>query len=132
MDFDRTRCTVCGYDEVAAIASYEKIPASIVLARFLRRPITPAGRPGIPWRRPLLAACLGIVIIGAGHIYVGKLLHGAVYMAAAVILTWSIYNISLLAIFFLAVIWEWQTVEAYDHAVEFNWSSIMKNEGRGR
>lgn len=126
--YAQTRCHKCGYDEAAAIASYDKVPAFIPWAKLFRRPIPPACRVDIPWRNPLLAACLGAVVIGAGHFYVGKRLEGVGYLVTAVLLTWAFFAVSIFALFFLAVIWEMQITEAYDGAVEFDWASIIQAE----
>jgi len=79
----------------------------------------------------LLAACLGAVVIGAGHFYVGKRLEGAGYLATAILLTWAFFAVSIFALFFLAVIWEMRLTEAYDGAIEFDWASILQAEMGG-
>lgn len=107
------------------------MPAFVPWAKLFRRPIPPACRVDIPWKNPLLAACLGAVVIGAGHFYVGKRLEGAGYLIAAMVLAWAFFAVSIFALFFLAVIWEMQLTEAYDGAVEFDRVSIIQAEMEG-
>jgi hypothetical protein len=75
---------------------------------------------------------MGAVVIGSGHFYAGKWLEGVGLLAAAVVLTWAVFNVSLWALFFLAVIWQWQIINAYDRAADFDWNSIYQAEMRGR
>lgn len=125
------RCQQCGYDDAAAIASYDKVPAFVPWVKLFRRPIPPAGRTDISWKNPLLAACLAAVVIGAGHFYVGKRLEGAGYLATAIVLTWAFFTVSIFALFFLAAVWKMQLMEAYDRAVEFDWAPILQDEMGG-
>lgn len=78
----------------------------------------------------MVAAILGAAVIGSGHMYAEKWLQGVGYLVSAIVLTWSITNVSLWALFFLAVIWQWQIVDAYDHAVEYDWESIFQAEAK--
>jgi hypothetical protein len=84
----------------------------------------------MPWRRPLLVALMSAAVIGSGHLYCKDYVVGAAYLGVAVILTWSITNISLWALFVLAVLWNYQIFSSYDRAVKFDWDSVFKAEER--
>lgn len=114
------------------MATWEKVPLSVKVGGLFHRVVVPSHRAGIPWKRPLLAAGMGAVVIGSGHLYTGRWLEGVALLAAALVLTWAIFNVSLWALFFLAVIWQWQIINAYDRAADFDWASINQAEMRGR
>ena len=113
----RVRCPACGYDEFdgptckrcgqvlsGPAAKYQGAGLSSRLLARLIRPRPPTYRANMPWRRPLLVALMSAAVIGSGHLYCKDYVVGAAYLGAAVILTWSVTNISLWALFVLAVL----------------------------
>jgi hypothetical protein len=128
----RSVCVACGYDEVVVLATWVEAPLSVKIAKLFRYPVAPSYRADIPWKRPKVAAGMAAVIIGSGHLYVGKYLEGGIMLALAIVLSWAVVAVSLWALFFLAVIWQWQIADAYDHAVEYDWASIYQSEAQGR
>lgn len=126
----RGRCPSCGYDEDATAAGRRHWTIRDRIARAFHLPLVPEMRANIPWRRPLLAAGMGMMVMGAGHMYVGKWRKGIVVLAAAFALAWATINVHVFALFFLAMLWSYQIVDAYDSAVEFDWNSIFQAEMR--
>ena len=113
------------------VATWVEVPLSVRIARVFHRPVVPAYRADIPWKRPMVAGGMAAVIIGSGHLYVGKYLWGVLMLALAIVLTWAVVAVSLWSLFLLAIVWQWQIADAYDNAVDYDWASIHQAEVQG-
>lgn len=89
----------------------------------------PYGQPPgylLPMKNAGIAAVLALIIPGAGHIYLGKIGEGIIYLVLAIILGVLFWLIVPLII--LLVLYIWQIYDAYNKANEYN--AALQQTGR--
>lgn len=80
----------------------------------------------VPMKSSGVAAILAILIPGLGHIYVGKITDGIIYLILAIVLGFLLFLI--VPIILLLVLWIWQIYDAYNKANEYN--AAVQQTGR--
>ena len=80
----------------------------------------------VPLKSAGLAAVLALIIPGLGHIYLGKIGDGIVYLVLSVVLGALFFLIVPLII--LLILWIWQIFDAYNKANQYN--AAVQQTGR--
>lgn len=120
-EFEKKRyCPYCGADswQAVPVTTERVIPGQN--RRFAPRTTVYRVSDDLPWKKPWVAAVLGGLVIGAGHIYARRYLEGAFLFMLAVTLAYLTMNLFLQALYALAVLWTIQIWLAYDAAEEFD------------
>ena len=67
-----------------------------------------------------LALILAFIIIGAGHLYIGKVKEGITYFLAACIISVVVWIVFWPLSIIILVLWLWNIYDAYTNAKKFN------------
>ena len=68
-----------------------------------------------------IAIILAVIIIGAGHLYIGKIKEGIVYFLAACIISFVLLGILWpFGGLVVLILWVWNIYDAYTNAKKFN------------
>jgi len=73
----------------------------------------------MPMKSTGIAAVLAVLVPGLGHIYLGKITEGIVFLVLGVILG-VIGLLTLFLIFLPIVFWIWQIYDAYNKSNQYN------------
>ncbi len=73
-----------------------------------------------------LVAILALIVPGLGHIYLGKIGEGLVYLVLIAILAALWFLVITLVI--MVILWLWQIFDAYKKANQYN--SVVQQTGR--
>jgi TM2 domain-containing membrane protein YozV len=72
----------------------------------------------VPLKNAGIAAVLALIIPGAGHIYLGKIGEGIMYLILAIIL--GVLFWLIIPAIILVILWIWQIYDAYNRANQYN------------
>ncbi len=89
----------------------------------------PYGQPmyaPMPLKNAGLAAILALIIPGAGHIYLGRIGEGLMYLIVCIVL--GVLFFLLVTIVVLLILWVWQIYDAYNKANQYN--AAVQQTGR--
>ena len=81
----------------------------------------------LPLKNAGIAAVLAFLWAGLGHVYLGQIGKGIIYMIMYIVL-WIIGIVTLIGLILVLIFWLWQLYDAYNKANEYN--NALQQTGR--